>query len=190
MNQATTKPENSFETKYDKEYSEALDYLGLTKEDVDTKSFITHKIGDNIQEKVTNISKFVMDFRMILEGKQYLEDKSGYQQVGKALCSFSTISKLAGIITNYSQNSNLITKKDEDKFNIQLYDAWTKQQNVLLRDKATPEVNHRTITKIFKDCLVNIGDIITNSDKNMERVFSTFKSADSMDEMERLKGGF
>jgi hypothetical protein len=178
------------QSKDEKEYLEALDFLGLNKEEVDSKAFISHKIGQNIQEKVTQINQFALDFRMILEGKEFREELGGYRQCTRALCSFQTITLLSGIVQNYAQNCNLISKKDDEKFSIQLYDAWSKQQNVLLRDRATPERTHRVISKIFKDCLVNIGDIITNSDKNMERVFAAFNKADTMDEYERLKSGF
>lgn len=174
----------------DKEYEDALNYLGLDYKEVEDKAFVQHKISTNIQEKITQINKFALDFRMLLEGKEYSEEKGGYKQGTQALCSASTISKLTGIIQNYSQNANLISSKDEEKFVIQLYDAWTKQQNVLLRDRATPERNHRVISKIFKDCLVNMGDIITNSSKNMERIFSGFAKAENIDEMEMLKRGF
>lgn len=162
------------------EYDKALEFLDLSKDDIDKKSFISHKIDSGLQEKVTQISQFAMDFRMLLEGKTYKEEKGGYMQTGPALSSKDSINKLVGIVQNYSQNANLISKKDDEKFSIQLYDAWTKAQNVLLRDRATPEKNHRVILKIFKDCLVNIGDIITNTDQNMSKIFSAFQNNDNL----------
>lgn len=165
-----------------KDLNEALDFLDLSQDELDKKMFISHTVDKNIMQKVTQINQFVIDFRMNLEGKTYKEEKGGYIQTGPAQCSKDSINKLVGIIQNYSQNCNLISKKDEEKFNIQLYDAWCKQQNVLLRDRGTPERNHRVISKLFKDCLVNIGDIITNTAQNMQKIFDKFRENENVED--------
>lgn len=163
----------------DKDFQTALNFLDVSQDELDKKALISHKIDANLQNKVTQLNQFAMDFRMLMEGKTYKEEKGGYVQTGPALCSKDAINKLTGIIQNFAQNPNLISKKDDEKFSIQLYDAWSKQQNVLLRDRGTPEENHRVISKIFKDCMVNIGDIITNTSQNMQKIFDSFQNQDS-----------
>lgn len=163
--------QSSKKKKDEEEYNDALDYLGLSKEEIEDESFVNFKIDKDVSKKVTKLTLLAMSYRMTLEGKSYDEEKGGYKQTGQALAGRRFISKSYGIINSYASEANLLTQKDIETFAMQYWDACRKVFNESLRDRSISEKNQRIILKIFKDTLFNIGEIITGSKENMAKVF-------------------
>lgn len=157
--------------KDDEEFNDALDYLGLDKSVVEDEAFLNFKIDKDVSKRVTKLTQLAMSFKMILEGKSYDEEKGGYKQTGKAIAGQRFISKSYGIINSYATEPNLLTQKNIETFVMQYADACRKIESELLRDRSISEKSTRVIFKIFKDTLFNIGEIITGSKDNMEKVF-------------------
>lgn len=160
--------------KRDKEYNEALDFLGLNKKEIEKDSFVSFTKEKNISDKVTKINELALSYKMVLEGKTYLEDQGGYKQTGPAIAGKHFIALSYGILNAYASQANLLTKKDMGRFAYQFIDAFEKIENLSLRDRSISEKDQRTVLKLFKDTLMNIGEIITGSAGNMEKVFTKY----------------
>ena len=69
-----------------------------------------------------------------------------------------------------------MTTKGTTSFYMQAWDSWTKiNRSLVLRDRAIPEKNARLILKLFKDNLINLGEIILGSKVNMDKIFDGYK---------------
>jgi len=169
--------------KDEEEYNEALEYLGIDRQEVEDEAFINFKVDKEVSKKVTKLSQLAMSFRMTLEGKQYDEEKGGYRQTGKAIAGKRFIAKANGILMAYASESNLLTqKKMEEAFIMQYADSCRKIETEQLRDRSISEKDTRVVFKTFKDTLFNIGEIITGSRKNMEAIFRRLpEEKDAMD---------
>lgn len=159
----------------DEELNNALDYLGLDKDEVTDEAFVNFKVDKEVSKKVTKLTQIPISFKMTLEGKSFDEEKGGYKQNFKAIAGQRFISKANGILMTYASEANLLTQKDIDTFVMQYADACRKIESELLRDRSISEKNTRVIFKMFKDSLFNIGEIIIGSKKNMEAVFGKFE---------------
>lgn len=157
--------------KEEKEWDDALDYLGLDNKEVEDAAFVNFKINKEVSKRVTKLTQLPMSFRMSLEGKSYDEEKGGYRQTSKAIAGQRFISKSNGILTSFASESNLLTQKNMETFIIQFADACRKIEKELLRDRSISEKNTRVIFKMFKDTLFNVGEIITGSKENMQAIF-------------------
>jgi len=158
-----------------KDYLDTLDWLGLDDKDVKSKSQIQIETDKNISEKVTKINSISMNYKFILEGKSFIPEDNVYKQTSLALAGKRFINLSYSILNSFSEESNLITKKDMDKFIVQFEDAFVKVNDAGLLDRTISEKDLRLIIKIFKDKLMNIGDIITGSSGNMDKVFTKYQ---------------
>lgn len=172
----------------DKEFMEALDYLNVDSDEVEKRRILSVKKDEDVSKKVTDIRKIAYNYRMILEGRTYIEESGGYEQTSPDIAGRNFRALTAGIINAYADESNLLTQKDFEKFAIQFVDAFEKVENMIMRDRSIEERDARPIFKLFKDSLMNIGDIITGSKENMKRIFD--KIQDKMREDDLGNIGF
>jgi len=174
MNPKNTLDNNSVENT-DSDLQEALDYLNVDKEDVEKKSKVSIKGFNGMSEKILEVNKITLEYKMTLEGKEFDSDENQYIQVSKAIAGSHFIRLSSGIINSFSETANLVSKKDIDKFNIQFIDAFLKLNNAALRDRTIGEKDMRLVLKLAKDKLCNVGDIITNNEGNMAAVIGKYE---------------
>jgi len=155
----------------DKELTNALDFLGVDKKELEDEAFVNFKIDKEVSKKVTKLTQLAMSYRMVLEGKSFDEESEGYKQTSKSIAGKRFIAKSYGLLMSYASESNLLTQKDMDTFAMQYWDTCRKVESELLRDRSINEKNTRVIFKMFKDTLFNIGEIITGAGKNMDAIF-------------------
>ena len=141
------------------DYDKVLDDLSLDSKDVEDNAVLSvekKKDGD-ISDKVTRVKDIAVNYRMVLEGRTYIEESGGYKQTGPALAGKHFIALSTGIISSYSEESNLLTQKNMDKFAIQFVDAFEKIENLIMRDRSIAEKDARAIFKLF-DKRMKCGD--------------------------------
>lgn len=173
----------------EREYQEALKYLKLDEKEITDREILTITKDKNMSDKVTKLNEIATAYKMILEGRTFIEEDNGWKQTGQAIAGKKFIALSYGIINSFSQESNLLTQKDIDKFNIQFIDAFEKVNNFILRDRSVSERDSRIIIKMFKDKLTNIGDIITGSAENMAKVFGNYEQGNLIDYGDRKLDG-
>lgn len=156
-------------------YDNALEYIGTTKEEVEKKKVLSVAKDTDVSQKVTELKTIVYNYRMILEGRTYVQESGGYVQEGSALAGRNFIALSSGILGSYADESNLLTQKDFEKFALQFIDAFEKIENMIMRDRTIGEKDSRPIFKLFKDSLMNLGDIITGSKENMKLIFQSIQ---------------
>jgi len=155
---------------------DALDYYDINDKDFETKMLQVPIIeAKDKDEKILGVRRISQEFRMTMEGKQMSDDGKYYVQTGKALLGAEPIKLLCSGLDSYSQEANLISSKDIDKFNIQFIDSFIKANNHLLRERTVKEKVYRYLDKLFKDKMCNVGDIITNNKSNMDSVMGRVK---------------
>lgn len=153
----------------EEEYNEALGDLGLIDSDVEEQSLISFDQGKD--SKLLQLQNIAREYKATLEGKtradQSDSDKIVFKQTGKALASRNFIHITHSILYSYADQANIASNKTIDQFFIQFKDAFDKVQNMALRDSTISDRDHSGIIKLFKDKLLNIGQIITNETGNM-----------------------
>lgn len=167
--------------KEEQEYDEALDFLNVDRAEVEKNSRVVVGKDKSLQDKVTRIKNVAISYRMILEGKTFIEEEGAFVQTRPAIAGNHFTSLSYGIVNSFAEDSNLLTQKDLEKFNIQFIDAFVKIEMLSLRDRSICERDQRAILKLFKDTLINIGDVITGSKENMEKVFAKISDANRDD---------
>jgi len=172
-----TTPEEK-ELKVSNDVNEAYDYLGLDKEEVDANSIIGFSKEDNEILKVQNIAK---EYKATLEGKKKDDLNNKYIQTNKAIASQRFIDLTYSMLNSFAEQSNIVSGKDIDNFFIQYRDAFNKMQNALLRDRGIEDKSQSLIVKLFKDKLLNIGEIITNNKGNMEAIVGRYHNKEDED---------
>jgi len=174
----------------DIQLDKALKDLEIDNKEFTSRKEITIAKETDLTNRVTQINKIALSYRMILEGKTFFEETGSFKQTGPAIAGKKFISLSYGVINSYSNESNLITEKDFDKFAIQFMDAFEKVNNLILRDRSISEKDYRVIIKLFKDKLMNIGDIITGASGNMEKIFNTYKEENTPSDLGKLGKGY
>ena len=156
-------------------YKDALDFLNLDDDEVSKKSKIGLKASKNVSDNVLKVNRIAESFKNVLEGKEFDEENNEFVQSSTSIAGSSFIRLSYGLLNSFSESSNLVTKKDINKFNIQFEDAFRKVNSAVLLDRTITDKDARMVIKLFKDKLCNIGDIITNTNGNMRSLFDGFR---------------
>jgi len=168
-------PSNTeFADKYDNTKEEAMDFLNIDDEELDEVTEITPKFDEKQADAVLKVKSHAESFEMLLKGKDLVQTQNGEKWVQKkrSLAGESFISLAGGILGSFSNQSNLLSNKDEQQFLIQFEDAYYKVSSMALRDRSISETNLRGVMKIFKDRMWLVGNIICNTKGNMDSVFN------------------
>jgi len=171
-NKETTDISNDEEkiSKEKEEYLKDIDELGFSEDEIDLKAKVSIPLSKGDRSNILMLNNIALEFKAILSGKDKQEGTENYVQVGRAWASRSFIDASYGILNSYSEQANLVTSKDEETFFIQFTDAFNKINNMMLLDRSILPKFYSPIIKLIKDRLVNIGNIITNNNGNMEAV--------------------
>ena len=116
-----------------------------------------------LKDKITAIKNLSKSLELRLRGYMYNTSNEKWNVVGFSLAGKDFINKVVGMVNSFSETANLITTKNEEKFFVQYADFFRRLNNLLLNDETITAENYRTIIKMCKDTMVNIGDIITGS---------------------------
>lgn len=135
-----------------------------------------------IPDKITAIKNLVVSYEMRLRGGVYNPNNNSWVIKEKALIGENFIRKSTGIINSYSENANLFTTKEIDKFNLEFADAFFKVNAMLLNDPTTKRDNYKSVIKMFKDTLGNIGDIIIGSKDSLKSIFEKYEEQNTSEE--------
>jgi len=116
----------------------------------------------NIKNKATFISKLVDSLELTLSG--YVRNNNGEKiYTGNVLAGSVVITKAVGLLSPFSDESNLITSKEDKIFYRQKHEINSTFNEVLLKEMGSRSKNYKEIMKMFKTTLQNIGDIILES---------------------------
>lgn len=127
---------------------------------------------DNIKDKVTSLRNFLDIFQKRMEGYEYVSDLKTLTYTGRVLAGTNTIQKLVGLLSPFSENTNLIGEvKIEDYYRKKHRIHSTANTILLTSMDAIPE-NYNTIMEMFKNTFVNIGNVINNSKQLMSGQFN------------------
>lgn len=134
----------------------------------------------NIKDKITALKNLSKSLEFKLLGYMYNTSSDRWVIRSKALAGSDFINKVVGMVNTFTENANLITTKRTEGFFMQYADFFRRLNNLLLNDESVPADNYRSIVKMCKDTMVNIGDIITGS-----REFISKSMGDSLREEEK-----
>lgn len=170
----------------EKDYNEALDYLGITDEEVkaNARTVLTKEGKD---ERLLKINNIPLEYKATLEGKKKDEETGEYIQVGKAMASSNFIRISFSILNSFGDQSNIVSKKQIETFFIQFRDAFNKINAMILRDRAIDEKNTSGIIKMFKDKMLNLGEIISGNDKRIIEMMLQGRANEDIAKEELLK---
>ena len=133
---------------------------------------------DNIQNKATSIKNMSKSYEMRLRGFKWDISENKWIPHTRALVGSEFIDLTVGILTSFSETANLMTTKEQETFLIQFSDAFFKVNNMCLNDMSLRDVHYRSVLKMFKDTLLNIGEIILGSRDILKNVFSEQEHVD------------
>lgn len=163
----------------EQELKEALTDLGeYSVDDLEEAKEIT--IGKGETDEKLRVKSIVTEYIAALQGKSRQESSSGtnsivYRQTGKWIASKTYIHLTAAELYNFADTSNISGSKDMDRFFIQFKDAFNKVQNVYVKDERMTDEYQSMIIKLFKDAMVNIGEVITNESGNMKLILERYQ---------------
>lgn len=135
----------------------------------------------DVTSKATSIKLMVRSLELRLAGYKWDAKGDKFVYTGNVLCGNNIITKATGLLDSFCQDSNLITGKQKETFAKQKYEICSVFNDILLSDMGCPAENQKTIMKMFKMVLINIGDIILDSKELMRPLFSKeIESSESM----------
>lgn len=127
---------------------------------------------DNLHNKITAIKNMAKSYEMRLKGFKWDITNNSWIPNNTALVGKNFIDLTVGILTSFCESANLLTTKDEESFAIQYADAFYKVNVLALNDETLRDNKYRSVIKMFKDTLRNIGDILIGSREIMQMSFS------------------
>lgn len=135
-------------------------------------SHITNEVNGerSVNDKITALKNIAKSYEMKLKGYKLSSNNEKYEISGRALAPEDIITASTGILGSYTEYSNLITTKHPDKFAYESADAFFKVNVMLLNHDGLKSENYRTVLKMFKDSMSNVGDIICGSRSFMEKI--------------------
>jgi len=153
----------------------------------------TYDLDKNITREVlisTSNSSMLMHLHEIIEEGVYEvsgytrqpqkdKEKVTYKLTKEPMATENVLKQFRVLLSSHSNTSNLIAKKTWEVFAEQVRNNWETFESVCLKDRFTPERYMRTVQNKFKDCLINIGDIICDNPKNMDSLFGSISNEES-----------
>ena len=177
----TEEEETTVEHNREDELNDALLDLDVKKSDLDIAQKFSVQLSNDRLFDCQNIAK---EYKATIEGKSRQEGEKDktyeYAQTGRALASKKYINLTYSLLYSFADTSNISSNKKFEQFFIQLRDAFNKARDMGLRDKSIRDTEFSAIITLFKQKLVNIGQIITNEDGNMKLLLERIKRAEEL----------
>lgn len=125
----------------------------------------------NLTDKLTALKNLAKSYEMRCRGYRPSGNNDKWQITGKALAGTNFINQSTGILMSFAEPANLITTKLPEKFQREMADAFFRVNVACLNDETITMHNYRTVIKMFKDTMSNIGDIIVGSKGTLSPLF-------------------
>jgi hypothetical protein len=176
-------------TSKDQDLKDSLKLFGEEEQDNQDKEFEYEiPISKDTTDNILKISRMIRVGVLTISGyeEQPTDDgtKNIFKLVKNPLASSEVIKHFESILKPYSDEANIVTKKNWDSFKIQAMSDWGAFYKFCLREKASPETSERTVYRVFQGCIINIGEITCDNPSNMSKLFGNInKEVD--DEKER-----
>ena len=129
----------------------------MMKEDSISREDISYK------EKITSLQEVVKNFRLTLEGYVWSGISEDWMYTGEPLASTRIIDLLVGLLTPFTNNSNLITIKDYRTINRQQRWFCKEINKILHTDPHSKTYNYTQVYQILDDTFQNLADIMLGS---------------------------
>lgn len=154
----------------EQEYTEALDFLNTDEDLVEKKSSIDAPKIQSEAKELLKINNIALEYKYTLEGKTLDESEGKWIQTGVALAGYDFIKITFSMMNSFAELANLVSAKKQLDFYMQYKDSVKKQFVLVRKDRSIIAKNKSSVMKLFKDKLLNIGDIICNTDGNMDSI--------------------
>jgi hypothetical protein len=152
---------DTFEEKTSKKRKDSYSYNDY-REDIDIEE------KEKIRDKVTSVKNYLDIFQKRLEGYEYVSQLDKITYTGRVLAGTQVIQKLTGLISPFSENTNLIGEVVLQDYYRKKHRIHSTANAILLTDSSVLPENVNTIMEMFKNTFVNIGNVINHS-KNLMR---------------------
>jgi len=153
----------------DLEYKEDLEFMGVNEEQVAEASEIAIRIGEG-NSKLLEIEMLADEYKATLKGMKIDHEGRKFVQVGKALVSNEFIELSYSMLYSFAGKANVLSKKNIDDFAIQYKTCWKRANSWAYQNKGIDSRNIPIVLTLFKQKLLNIGEIICDNDQNMRLV--------------------
>ena len=163
-------------TSKDQDLKDSLKLFGEEEQDNQDKEFEYEiPISKDTTDNILKISRMIRVGVLTISGfeEQPSDDgsKTIFKLVKNPLASSEVIKHFESILKPYSDEANIVTKKNWDSFKIQAMSDWGAFYKFCLREKASPETAERTVYRVFQGCIINIGEITCDNPTNMSKLF-------------------
>ena len=138
----------------------------------------TDKSKVTFKEKITSLQDVIKNFRLTLEGYVWSGKHDGWVDTGEPLASTRVVDLLVGLLTPFTNNSNLITIKDFDTFNRQQLWFCQEVNKILHTEPFSKTQNYTQVFQITDDTFQNLGDIMLGSKSLMKDIATTVEPTD------------
>jgi hypothetical protein len=174
------------EEKREMDLEKTAPLFGLEKDKLKDENFSYDvAIPKDDKSKILTISRMIKVNLLKLQG--YIEDPSAndekkqvYKLERQPFASEKVLQSFESILSSYSDESNIITKKEWVAFESQAKADWRAFYILCMRDKAQPDIQLRAVYRAFQDCLINIGEITCDNPKNMENLFKSISNEEEL----------
>jgi len=136
----------------------------------------------NLRDKITSIRRLVRSLEERLRGSEWSEKGESFIYTGRPLCGSEVIAKATGLLQAFTEESNLITTKEDKTFSKQKWRVSKVFNRTCLLDNTVTAENYPTVVEMFRDTLQNIGDVILKSKGTMNSIFTQEDERGASDE--------
>lgn len=136
----------------------------------------------SMHDKVTALKNFAISYEAKLRGGVYDASTGKFKYINKALVGNDFINKTTGMINTFAEEANLFTTKDREKFILEFADLFYRVNVFCLNDPTLPADNYRSVIKIAKDTVSNLGDIFLGSKDSIKGIFEKYETPETSEE--------
>jgi len=155
----------------------AIEELKVDKKEFEEEIDKEALYSKDTKDAIANLEYLPEKFENTMRGKQLYRKASKeeyYKHVGKAVAGEDFIRHVSSLIKSFSNKAMLISGKDPQDFITQFEDVF-----YTISDSIVEQKNHINVTscnfilKEVKDIFWNVGDILSQTGKNMGAYFQT-----------------
>jgi len=177
----------------DEDLKDSLDLFDVDKNNIDLDKEFQYEvmIPKETADSILRISRSVKVEVLKLSGYEEVQTDNKnavlFRIKKDPLCSSGVIKVFDTLLSAHADESQIAGKRDWDEFAILARASWRSFHRYCLREKSSPDINLRSVYRVFQDLLLNIGEIVCGNKGSLDKLLGAIKYEHNDNEVMRVR---